>query len=250
MISATQELTIKLDGQSIAYRLTTSRVAHKLRVRVGPQGVEVIQPKNRARAEVESFITARSPWILSQLKRAVGFRQLRRTDQHAAGRILFRGVPVKISTAKGSALSRSNIVTMDDNSIVVHLGKRSVTPASRSLETWLRKQARHAIEAHLAELISRLGQRPSRVYLMGQRTKWGNCSRRRNLSFNWRLIMAPPAVLRYLVTHEAVHLAIPDHSSKFWLTVQSLCPELERAKQWLRENKGRMMVDLGEVVGP
>jgi hypothetical protein len=55
----------------------------------------------------------------------------------------------------------------------------------------------------------------------------------RNLSFNWRPILAPHFVLRYLVTHEAVHLAVPNHSAKFWLTVQSLCPEMERAKQWL-----------------
>ena len=82
---------------------------------------------------------------------------------------------------------------------------------------------------------------------MGQRTKWGNCSALQNLSFNWRLIMAPAFVLRYLVTHEAVHLAIPDHSQKFWLTVRSLCPESERARQWLCASGHRLLVDLNEV---
>jgi predicted metal-dependent hydrolase len=88
---------------------------------------------------------------------------------------------------------------------------------------------------------------------MGQRTKWGNCSAGRNLSFNWRLILAPDFVLRYLVTHEAVHLAVPDHSAKFWLTVQSLCPEMERAKQWLRLNALKIAVKLDDVceeIGP
>ena len=72
----------------------------------------------------------------------------------------------------------------------------------------------------------------------------GNCSALGNLSFNWRLIMAPDFVLRYLVTHEAVHLAIPDHSQKFWLTVQSLCPETERARQWLVANAHRLLTPL------
>jgi predicted metal-dependent hydrolase len=85
---------------------------------------------------------------------------------------------------------------------------------------------------------------------MDQRTKWGNCSRLRNLSFNWRLIMAPEHVLRYLVTHETVHLAIPDHSQKFWLTVQSICPESERARQWLVANGDRLLVDLAQVLNP
>jgi predicted metal-dependent hydrolase len=79
---------------------------------------------------------------------------------------------------------------------------------------------------------------------MCQRTKWGNCSALGNLSFNWRLIMAPDFVLRYLVTHETVHLAIPDHSQRFWLTVQSLCPETERARQWLVANAHRLLTPL------
>ena len=61
--------------------------------------------------------------------------------------------------------------------------------------------------------------------------------------------MAPDTVLRYLVTHEAVHLAVPDHSAKFWLTVQSLCRDTERAKQWLVANGHRLTVDLGKICG-
>lgn len=83
---------------------------------------------------------------------------------------------------------------------------------------------------------------------MGQRTKWGNCSARRNLSFNWRLILAPDYVLRYLVTHEAAHLAVPDHSAKFWLTVQSLCRDTEKAKQWLCRHQAQMQVDLKDIL--
>ena len=90
---------------------------------------------------------------------------------------------------------------------------------------------------------------PAGIYVMGQRTKWGNCSALRNLSFNWRLILAPEFVLRYLVTHEAVHLAVPDHSAKFWLTVQSLCPETERANQWLCARTHDLGVDLELACG-
>ena len=103
--------------------------------------------------------------------------------------------------------------------------------------------------ACLRALTARIQQQPGRVYVMDQRTKWGNCSSRGNLSFNWRLVLAPDFVLRYLVTHEVVHLAIPDHSAKFWLTVQSLCPEMERAKQWLSRHHGQLTVNLASIVG-
>ena len=69
-------------------------------------------------------------------------------------------------------------------------------------------------------------------------------------SRNWRLILAPDFVLRYLVTHEVVHLAIPDHSAKFWLTVQSICPETERAKQWLSRHYEQLTVNLARILEP
>jgi metallopeptidase YgjP-like protein len=109
-------------------------------------------------------------------------------------------------------------------------------------------QARAAIQEQVAQIATRLDVVPGRVYIRGQRTKWGNCSRLRNLSFNWRLIMAPDYVLRYLVTHETVHLVLPDHSHKFWLAVQSLCPETELGRQWLAANGEELLVDLSEVL--
>lgn len=82
---------------------------------------------------------------------------------------------------------------------------------------------------------------------MNQRTKWANCSARGNLSFNWRLVMAPDDVLRYMVVHEVVHTAIPDHSHRFWLTVKSLCPEEWRARAWLRTHEAALLADLQAV---
>ena len=119
---------------------------------------------------------------------------------------------------------------------------------ARSRAYWLRKQARTSIEQHLADIGKRVKRTPNRIYVMGQRTKWGNCSALGNLSFNWRLVMAPDYVLRYIVTHEMVHLAIPDHSQRFWLTVQSLCPNADRARQWLVANGHRLTVDLVELL--
>lgn len=80
------------------------------------------------------------------------------------------------------------------------------------------------------------------------RLRWGNCSALGNLSFNWRSMMAPDHALHYNVTHQMVHLAIPDHSKHFWLTVQSLCPQADRARQGLVVNGHRLTVDLGDLL--
>jgi predicted metal-dependent hydrolase len=224
---------IQLGSRLVDYRVVHSKAARKLRVRVGPDGVEVIQPVSRNVQEVPEFLAANGRWIVEQLDRAEGLRHLWRTTRREVGQILFRGEPTRVRIETTTSRAAGNAVRLQDGEIVVSRGLSSRTPVSRSLEYWLRREARQAVERHVAVISARLGQRPQRVYVMGQRTKWGNCSSRRNLSFNWRLILAPDYVLRYLVTHETVHLAIPDHSAKFWLAVQSLCHDTERARQWL-----------------
>ena len=149
-----------------------------------------------------------------------------------------------------AARSRGNRIVLESGAIVIRCARGSKTAPSRSLERWLRKQAREEIDRQLSIVAKRLKRVPRRVYVMDQRTKWGNCSTRQNLSFSWRLICAPDFVLRYLVTHETVHLAIPDHSQRFWLTVQSLCPQTERARQWLCANEHKLRFDLEKVSYP
>jgi predicted metal-dependent hydrolase len=239
---------IELGGRQIECRMVASHSARKLRLRVGLNGIEVVQPVGRTGEDVSSFLDQHAQWILNQLQRVERLRKIRVVDRRR-GEILFRGQPTRVHIEQSTTRSRANFVSLVDDEIVMRRGLGSQTPVARSLENWLRRQARAEIETQLEMVLSRLRQRPGRIYVMGQRTKWGNCSAGRNLSFNWRLILAPPFVLRYLVTHEAVHLAVPDHSTKFWLTVQSLCPETERAKQWLSANGMRIAVKLDDIFG-
>ena len=113
--------------------------------------------------------------------------------------------------------------------------------AAAALERWLRREAKANIEERLKPRAKQMRQHPRRVFVMGQRTKWGGCSRRRNLSFNWRLVMAPPEVSDYIVVHGLAHLAEPYHSTKFWLIVRSYCPDYDRHRRWLRDNEQRLM---------
>ena len=247
MQSSTQH-KIWLDGRVVNYRLVRSKTARKLRVRVGPNGVEVVHPTTRNGEEVSQFLSANGHWILDQLERAERLLGVRRPVQHRVGEILFKGEPCKVRVEMTQSRAAGNIVRFVDGEIVVSRGQCSTTPVARSLEHWLRREARRGIERHLASATGHLGQRAKRVYVMDQRTKWGNCSSRRNLSFNWRLILAPDYVLRYLVTHEAVHLAVPDHSAKFWLTLQSLCRDTEKARQWLCRHQAQLQVDVAAIL--
>ncbi|MDP9237588.1 MAG: M48 family metallopeptidase [Chloroflexota bacterium] len=243
MRAATQHYETSLGGQRVDYLVRQSKSARKLRLRVGLNGIEIVVPPERTSRDATAFLSRNETWVLSQLQRIDRLRKVRKHRTVQFDEILFRGVPTKISVELVETRARGNIVRCIDGKILVQRGGASRIPVERSLENWLRRQARLDIGAHLKSVTSRLRQSPMRIYVMGQRTKWGNCSRKRNLSFNWRLILAPEFVLQYLVTHEAAHLAVPDHSAKFWLTVQSLCAETERAKQWLAANGHKLTVE-------
>ena len=247
-MKAITQQRIVLRDTAVDYHVVVSRAARQTRIRVGPGGVEVVQPASASAGDVSAFLRRNESWVLAQLDRVASLRALRRPVLRRSGEILYRGksTPVRVECVDTKA--RGNRVTWTDGEIVVRRGPETQTPAVRGLENWLRRQARSALADYLPTATARIGQEPTRVYVMGQRTKWGNCSSRRNLSFNWRLILGPDFVLRYIVAHEVVHLVVPDHSAKFWLTVQSVCPDMERARQWLSRHHADLTVSLASVI--
>lgn len=76
----------------------------------------------------------------------------------------------------------------------------------------------------------------SRITIRDQKTRWGSCSSKGTLSFNWRLMLAPPAILDYVIVHELCHLRHMDHSPAFWQAVGEVFPDYASARKWLRKH--------------
>ena len=82
----------------------------------------------------------------------------------------------------------------------------------------------------------------SRITIRDQKTRWGSCSARGTLSFNWRLMLAPPAILDYVVVHELCHLTHMNHSPAFWQAVEAVCPDYRDSRRWLKEYGQEMVL--------
>jgi predicted metal-dependent hydrolase len=234
---------IVLDGRRVEYTIRISAQSKRVRARVGPSGVEVVLPAYERENRAPEFLQQNAAWVVGQLRRVDGLKRLR-LPRRPAKTILLRGREVAVIVGAVPSGRGTNLVEEAESRVVIRPGSNGRTQPIRTLEYWLRRQARQDIEASLKRVLPRVGRRPNRVYVMGQRTKWGNCSSLGNLSFNWRLVMAPPFVLEYVVIHEAMHLAIPNHSQEFWLTVRSLCPDTEKARAWLRQHQELLMLPL------
>ena len=113
-----------------------------------------------------------------------------------------------------------------------HKPKLRLDPAQVS-EAEARQAARELVTMVLDDEAPALGVRYRAIQIRDQRTRWGSCSTRGTLSFNWRLVLAPFEVLDYIVVHELCHLREPNHSARFWDLVASRRPRWQRADAWL-----------------
>ncbi|MFN2627401.1 MAG: M48 family metallopeptidase [Gaiellaceae bacterium] len=139
------------------------------------------------------------------------------------------------------------------------MSERAIAQVLEEKRSWLERQLRSQVprlgleqlevsesEARVGarELVSALAEEEAealdvsfrRIRIGGQRTLWGSCSPTGTLSFNWRLVLAPPEVLDYVVVHELCHLRIPDHSRRFWALVEQRRPGCRRQRDWLRDH--------------
>ncbi|MGD9804867.1 MAG: M48 family metallopeptidase [Hyphomicrobiaceae bacterium] len=106
--------------------------------------------------------------------------------------------------------------------------------SARRLRDWLTGEARRDLEARVDFHAGQLGLAARRITVRDQKSRWGSCSSDGQLSFSWRLVLAPPLVLDYVAAHEVAHLAEMNHGPRFWRLVKRTMPQLEEAKHWLR----------------
>ena len=99
-----------------------------------------------------------------------------------------------------------------------------------------KKYARKIFESKVAYYHQFTGGNYTSITIRDQKTRWGSCSGRGTLSFNWRLILAPPEILDYVVVHELCHLTHMNHSKEFWSMVSNTIPDYKEKRKWLKEN--------------
>jgi predicted metal-dependent hydrolase len=119
---------------------------------------------------------------------------------------------------------------------ILALPKAESGDAERLIAQWYAARAREFIGARVQAYAERTGIRPSSVSVTGARRRWGSCSAQGRLNFAWRLIMAPPDVIDYVVVHELAHIEHHNHSKAFWARVGEIMPDYQAKRKWLKDN--------------
>ena len=137
----------------------------------------------------------------------------------------------------------ANSVKLEQNKLLVSL-KSASSRLNVTLERWYRMQAVKLIGKRASELSPLLGLTYNRLVIRGQRTRWGSCSHKGNLSFNWKLLMAPEPVIDYVIIHELAHLKEMNHTKRFWELVAEYCPRWREHKKWLKDHETELATKL------
>lgn len=120
--------------------------------------------------------------------------------------------------------------------------QKGKTPYERRLEAPYRQAAKEYIPKRVAYYAELLDVTYATISIRDQKTRWGSCSSKGNLSFSWRLILAPPKVLDYVVVHELCHRKEMNHSPRFWALVESIIPDYKIHRKWLKENGEKLTI--------
>lgn len=219
----------------LTYQLVRSKKRKRtLSLTVKPGGVVVIRaPYPVPQAEIDGFFQRKLPWIRRKLSTLAPHvpREIPGSEALAAGdQALFLGVayPVIIN---GINLNGDHL-NFDGHRFI--LSPSAAATGKESLRIWYREAAWSFLPDRVRAYEGIMGCNSRSVRISAARSRWGSCSADNRLAFSWRLIMAPPSVIDYVVVHELAHIREKNHSPRFWSLVGGICPGYKDQRRWLR----------------
>lgn len=224
---------LKIDGRAVEIVLRTNPRARRFIVKVDPSTgeVTVIAPSTRSLDRALDFARKERDWIADRLADVP-----KPVPLVLGATVLFRGVAHTVRIGMRDE-SRPGAIWIDRSAArpVIRVAARP-EHAPRRVHDWLKREARRHIDERVLAYAAELDVRPKRITIRDTSSRWGSCSSARTLSFSWRLILAPPFVLDYVVAHEIAHLREMNHGPRFWRLVERLVPDIEKPQAWLGEN--------------
>lgn len=234
-------------GQEIPYTLVRSSRAKRLTVKIGePSGLEVVVPMKTAISSVPRFLREKENWIVKHVQE-LEQRRAAQPKIEDGGTIEVVGVKKQIRifpTRKPRPhVKEARTLEFDDATDTAYYGEpeiliyaNSPAAARAALEKHLRKEAAQHFADRTATLAQEMGTTYNRITIKGQKTRWGSCSRQKNLNFNWRLVMAPPQVIDSIIYHELAHTIHMNHGKRFYTLLEQFCPDHKELSKWLSKN--------------
>lgn len=224
--------------EDIPYRLVRSPRRRRLGLVLAESGVEVRIPERCAARHGHQFLRENIHWVRTHLlraeERAAQIPQYRYTFGESFPWLGAHYPLVRARSAAHGGIGAGAI------SLYTRYREPDKSQLQTALQRLYQKEALALLEEKSHRLAGRLELAFSSVRVRRTKSKWGHCSARGELQYNWLVCLAPEAVVDYLVAHEVCHLRHHNHSPAFWRLVESVCPGYRELRRWLRDNGHRL----------
>lgn len=240
-MSEVQRRRVDLLGKSVEYEVTHSSEATQTRIDIDIHGVRVVVPEGEA-ADPATLLKENATWVVEKTEQFDQYREKAPERTFEEGETFpYLGSQHRVVTE-----NRPSSSVVDDT---FRLAKHHVkqTSVRRALETLYRREARKRFERRANHFAEELDAEYDQIEIRNQRTRWGSCSTTGTLGLNWRLMMAPPEIIDYVIIHEVAHLREPDHSDAFWSLVSRHDPDYEAHIEWLKQNSSRLIFSTDDL---
>lgn len=222
--------TVTIHGTEVILTLRRNVRCRRMILRLTSDGAGIVLtlPPRASEASAHRFVESSKDWIAKTMSARAPM--VRFADSQM---VLFQGTPYRVRATGGSR----GTITIADQEIIV---PGQATHVPRRLKDWMKVQAKRELTQLSHSYAAAMGVKFRKLTLRDQTTRWGSCSSGGDLSYSWRLILAPAHVLDYVAAHEVAHLKEMNHGPGFWRLVLAHCKTAKESRKWLREH-GRQL---------
>ena len=235
--------------QGAPYQITLKRSQRRktVAIQIYPDGRVIVSvPVRVSDQKVQEFLAAKHTWILKTLQKFSTLGPIRPARKFENGESYSY-----LGQEKTLKLLRGGIRKPEINEQHLHVflpaqgsPEREADRIKSSLEKWYQAEAQKICAARVSYFSAFMGVTPKSIQIKNYKTRWGTCKSTGEISFNWRLAMAPLPLLDYVVVHELAHLKHHNHGPKFWKFVREYYPSPEKAKKELQalDHRGELRI--------
>ena len=213
------------------YKITYSKKRKKtIGFKIVDKTLNIISPLRVSKKFLLSFLEKKKDWVLERIKKSKEKKKLIQDNK-----ILFLGQRIDIKIIESSLLVNGGFCELKDNELIVNISKNWQNTLLESVViNWYKKESFEIISEKVGFYANSFNFQYGTITIRDQKTIWGSCNSKNNLSFNWKAIFFNNDVINYLVVHELVHTIHKNHSKKYWQAVENILPNYKDLNKMLK----------------
>lgn len=209
-------------------------------IRVGDGAVSVVVPSNTTTEKIDQLLVNKRQWIKEKIAIHREMASVSNKAFVSGESFPYLGRNYRLKVERGNfapvRLIQGRLL------VTAPLGSEQPDMVRNALVRWYKRQAQLKLQDKVARFAPIVGVEPNGVGVKTFKSRWGSCTAKGKLEFNWLIMMAPNRMVDYVVIHELCHLIRHDHSPEFWKEVARGMPDYQQCRDWLRVNGDRLKV--------